>query len=109
VTETKAKAKYKPERETKSAAKVLKVLDVLLRNFVHGFTPGELAEETKYAPSDITTYVTTLVNAGFAERIQETQRIRASHRLAKSALQILNSIESAEARLAETKKRIIGA
>jgi DNA-binding IclR family transcriptional regulator len=96
-------------QNNKSAGKVLKVLDVLLRNFAHGFSPSELAKETGYSASDITRYVSTLEKEGFAERIQESGRVRASHQLARAAVQILHSIESAEARLSESKKRILGA
>jgi DNA-binding IclR family transcriptional regulator len=96
-------------QDNKSAGKVLKVLDVLLRNFAHGFSPTELVRETGYSASDITRYVNTLEGSGFAERIQETGRVRASHQLARAAVQILHSIESAEARMTESKKRILGA
>jgi DNA-binding IclR family transcriptional regulator len=93
--------------DTKSAAKVLKVLHVLLRNFAHGFSPSELVSATGYSPSDITRYVTTLENEGFAERIAETNRIRASHQLARAAVQIMRSLESAEERLTESKSRVL--
>jgi DNA-binding IclR family transcriptional regulator len=96
-------------QDNKSAGKVLKVLDVLLRNFAHGFSPTQLIKETGYSASDICRYVNTLENAGFAERIEDTGRIRASHQLARAAVQILHSIESAEARMGESKKRILGA
>jgi DNA-binding IclR family transcriptional regulator len=92
--------------DTKSAAKVLQVLDVLLQNFAHGFSPNELVKATGYSASDITRYVSTLESAGFAERIVETNRIRPSVRLARTAVQILNSIQSAESRLGEIKQRI---
>jgi|GEM_PF-509376 len=94
--------------DTKSAAKVLTVLDVLLRNFAHGFSPTELARETGYSASDITRYVATLEKSGFAERIPETGRIRPSHRIGRLAVQILNSLDAAEKRLHETKSRLFG-
>lgn len=93
-------------QDNKSAGKVLAVLDVLLRNFAHGFSPGELAKETGYSASDITRYVSTLESAGFAERITETGRIRPSHRLAQKALQILNSLNEAESRIQTSINRI---
>lgn len=91
-----------------SAAKVLGVLDVLLRNFAHGFSPTELSRETGLAPSDITRYVAVLEQAGFAERIQETNRIRPSHRHARFAIQIMRSLDAADQQLAETKSRLYG-
>lgn len=93
-------------QDSKSAAKVLAVLDVLLRNFAHGFSPAELIKETGFSGSDMTRYVQTLETAGFAERIPENNRIRVSIRLAKSAIQIMQSVESAEKRLSETKARL---
>jgi len=93
-------------QDNKSAGKVLAVLDVLLRNFAHGFSPGELAKETGFSASDITRYVGTLESAGFAERITETGRIRPSHRLGQRALQILNSLNEAESRIQTSINRI---
>jgi len=95
-----------PPQENKSAAKVFAVLDVLLRNFFHGYTPSELAAETKYSASDITRYVHTLVSAGYAERIQETGRIRPSIKFAQSAMQILHAVEAAEHQVNQLKQRI---
>jgi DNA-binding IclR family transcriptional regulator len=92
--------------DAKSAIKVLAVLDVLLRNFAHGFSPTELARETGYSASDITRYVATLEKSGFAERIAETGRIRPSHRLAQQAVQILKSLESAADRIRESQNRL---
>lgn len=93
-------------QDTKSAGKVLAVLDVLLRNFAHGFSPTELAKETGFGASDITRYVGTLMTAGFAERIQETGRIRPSHRIAQKAVQIMHSLDEAEQRIRESRNRL---
>lgn len=93
-------------QDSESAGKVLAVLDVLLRNFAHGFSPTELAKETGLSPSAITRYVTTLQNSGFAERIQETGRIRPSHRIAQQAVQILQSLDGAATRIEESRQRL---
>ena len=95
-------------QEISSALKVLEVLNVLLRNFAHGFSPKELIEATGYSGTDITRYVNTLETAGFAERIQETGRIRPSHAHARAAVQIMNSLGEAERRLTESKNRLYG-
>lgn len=92
--------------DTKSAIKVLTVLDVLMRNFAHGFTNTELAKETGFSASRITGYVSTLETAGFAERIPETGRIRPSHRLAQQATQILQSLQNAADRIKESQERL---
>ena len=93
-------------QEIKSALKVFQVLDVLLRNFAHGFTPTELVKETGFIASDITRYVNTLETAGFAERIPETGRIRPSHRIGQQAVQILKSLDSAAERIKESQQRL---
>lgn len=91
---------------SKSAEKVLSVLNVLLRHFAHGMTPGELAKATGLSASNITHYVATLEAQGFAERIPETGRIRPSHRLAQHAMAIMKSLSDQEARVKESINRI---
>lgn len=90
----------------KSAGKVLEVLNVLMRNFATGYSPTELAKATKLSASDITRYVATLIEHGFAERIHETNRIRPSHRLAQHAVAIMRSLNEAESRAKESFNRI---
>lgn len=92
--------------DIKSAIKVLAVLDVLLRNFAHGFSPKELIEATGFSGTDITRYVNTLEQAGFAERITETGRIRPSHNHARFCVQIMNSLDEASRRTQESINRI---
>lgn len=93
-------------QDIKSALKVFKVLDVLMRNFAHGFTPKDLIEATGFSGADITRYVSTLEQAGYAERIQETGRIRPSHRHAQQAVQILKSLDNAADRIKESQTRL---
>lgn len=95
-------------QDSKSAAKVLAVLDVLLRNFAYGFSPTELSKETGFSASDITRYVKTLEEAGYAERIPESNRIRPSHKLALKSIQIMNSLDSAARKISESKARVLG-
>ncbi|AVG15361.1 transcriptional regulator [Chromobacterium vaccinii] len=90
----------------KSSEKVLDVLTVLLGHFAHGLTPGELAKATDLSPSSITRYVATLEEAGFAERIPETGRIRPSVRLAQHAVGIMRSLDAAKQRIDELAHRI---
>lgn len=91
----------------KSATKVFAVLDVLFRNFAQGYTPGELAKASGMTPSDITRYVATLVDAGYAERIPETDRIRVSISLARKSIQIMQSLDAAAARVNEIRNRLM--
>ena len=90
----------------KSAEKVLEVLTVLLGHFAHGLTPGELARATDMSPSNITRYVATLEEKGFAERIPETGRIRPSVKLAQHAVAVLRSLDSAKQRIDEIQNRL---
>lgn len=97
----------KPDKRiNNSAIKVFNVLDVLSRNFFHGFSPTEISAETGYSLSAINGYVNTLIEAGYAERIPETQRIRPSQRFARSAVQILNALTAAEQQLTGINQRI---
>jgi len=89
-----------------TALKVFTVLDVLWRNFATGYTPGELAQASGLAPADITRYVATLIEAGYAERIPETNRIRVAVAIARKALQVMQSLDAAERRIAETRVRL---
>ena len=91
---------------SQSAGKVLAVLNVLLGHFAHGLTPTDLAKATGLSPSNITNYVATLEEAGYAERIPETGRIRPSVRLAQQAVGILRNLESAKGRLDELTSRL---
>lgn len=95
-----------PNQTAKSAEKVLEVLTVLLGHFAHGLTPGELARATDLSPSNITRYVATLEEKGFAERIPETGRIRPSVKLAQHAVGILRSLDSAKQRIDEIQNRL---
>lgn len=89
-----------------SAEKVLSVLNVLLKNFAVGFTNNQLSKLTGLSPSSITRYVAILEESGFAERIPETDRIRASHKLAQHCMAILNSLNEAKQRLDDSLNRI---
>lgn len=102
--------KPKQQRMSKSAVKVFQVLDVLTRNYFHGYSPTEIATETGFSPSDVNSYVNTLIEAGYAERIQETGRIRPGlSKFARIAVQILNSLEAAKRQVDELTTRIMGA
>lgn len=93
-------------KSSQSAGKAFAVLDVLFRNFANGYAPGELAKATGLPASAITGYVKTLEEAGYAERIPVTGRIRVSVRIARLALQVLQSVDAEERRIQETKARL---
>ncbi len=90
-----------------ASAKTLDVLAVLLEaNFLAGLSPNELAQATGMAPPDITRHVATLEAKGFAERLPDTGRIRASHSLARHAVRILSNLDAAQRRLDATRQTL---
>ena len=93
-------------KSNQSATKLFTVLDVLWRNFANGYTPGDLAKATGLPASTITVYVKTLEEAGYAERIPATDRIRISVQAARKALQVMQSLDSEERRLTEIRSRL---
>lgn len=94
-------------KSNQSATKLFTVLDVLWRNFANGYTPGELAKATSLSASTVTVYVKTLEEAGYAERIPETGRIRISSHAARKALQVMQSLDSEERRITEMRNRLL--
>jgi DNA-binding IclR family transcriptional regulator len=93
-------------KPNQSAGKLFTVLDVLWRNFANGYTPGELAKATGLTASSITVYVKTLQEAGYAEQIPETNRIRISVQAARKALQVMQSLDAEERRIGEIRNRL---
>lgn len=92
---------------TQAAARVLGVLDVLWRNYAHGWTPGEIVRATGLSGPAITRALTTLEASGYAERLPDGTRWRVSTTVARRALQILQSIDAAERQLAEARARLM--
>ncbi|MEX3690103.1 helix-turn-helix domain-containing protein [Paraburkholderia sp. BR14263] len=93
---------------SQSAGKVLDVLRVLLGHFTHGLMPGDLAKLTGHDNSSITRYINTLEEKGFAERIEETGRIRPSREFARYAVAILRDLDAASASLERLKTSLGG-
>lgn len=89
-----------------SAERVLTVLDTLLRHTVQGLTATEIIHATGYTASSVSRYVDALESTGWAERVPETNRIRASVRVAQRAMNILNDFDKAQQRLTELRNRI---
>lgn len=90
----------------KSAEAILAVLDLLLRHTVHGLTASDICKATGYTAPNVSRYVATLEATGWAERIPETNRIRASVRVAQRAVTVLNEFDKAQQRLTELRTRM---
>lgn len=89
-----------------SSATTLAVLNLLLRHFAHGLANKDIAQTLGLQPSAVTRHVQALEEAGFAERIPETGRIRPSTRLAQAAHEIDAGLSQAAGRLTELQTRI---
>lgn len=90
-----------------SAGRVLEVLDLLFRgDFATGMSPGDIARDLKLTPSTVTRVLVTLEQAGAAERIPETGRVRPSVRWAQHATGVLRSLDTAARRVSELTARI---
>jgi len=96
----------KKTQPSKVSLKVLRTLDMLCNNFAQGFSPKELVQATGFDNATITIHLTTLIEAGYAEVIVETERYRPSHRFAQKATSILRSLDSAVGKFEESKLRI---
>jgi len=89
-----------------SSATTLRILNLLLRHFAHGITNKDIAQSLSLQPSAVTRHTQILEEEGFAERIPETGRLRASVRMAQACHAVMTSLEAAAARMAETRSRI---
>ncbi|MGZ8172856.1 MULTISPECIES: helix-turn-helix domain-containing protein [Methylobacter] len=95
-----------PKQDNKSTIKVFSVLDLLLLNFATGLTQTEIIKSTGLNKTLVHRYVKTLIDVGYVEEINDTKRYRPSPRFAQFAVQILNSLHTAEKQLAELNQRI---
>lgn len=84
----------------------LDILSLLLRHFAHGLSNKDIAAALDIDPSMVTRHVAALEIKGYAERIPETGRIRPSVRLGQASYGILQSLDSANARMNELRARI---
>lgn len=89
-----------------SSATTLRILGLIQRNFALGLTNSDIATALDIERSAVTRHVQVLEAEGFAERIPETGRIRASVRQAQAANAMLQSLEAAVSRLTETRGRM---
>jgi len=89
-----------------SSATTLRILALLQRHFAYGLTNSDIATALSIERSAVTRHVQILEVEGFAERIAETGRIRASVRQAQACHAILQSLEAIVARMTEVRNRI---
>jgi DNA-binding IclR family transcriptional regulator len=89
-----------------AAHRVLRAEEVLLRAFAYGLAAGELAKALSISPPAATRCLKTLEHAGRAERVPETNRWRASHRLGRLAIQAVHSLDRAASDAADSRQRL---
>lgn len=89
-----------------SAGKVLSVLELVLRHSVHGLTHSDIVQATGLSAPSVSRYVAALEKSGWAERVSETGRIRASVRVARMAVGVMADLDKAQSRLSELRSRI---
>lgn len=90
-----------------ASGKTLDVLAALLEaNYLTGLSSTDLCKATGLSASDITRHVATLEAKGFAERIAETGRLRAGHGLARHAVRIMTTLDTAQRRLDATRQAL---
>ena len=85
--------------------RILKVQFVLCLDAVNGFPPSKLAELVNATASTITRDLDNLRTAGVAERDESTGCWRLTPRLPQPAINILNSVDSAQRRVDEVRNR----
>jgi DNA-binding IclR family transcriptional regulator len=89
-----------------TAHRTLRLLEVLWEHFGDGVTVSEAATLSGLDRSSASRGLAQLREAGYAETIPETGRWRVSHRIARKALALWRSLDRAEQRLTESRRRI---
>ena len=93
-------------RPPQASQTTLRILRLLEKHFAHGLTNSDISKATGISPSQVVHHVAALEAEGFAERIPETSRVRASVRHAQACYSILKSLDDAAGRVDELKNRI---
>ena len=93
-------------RPPQASLTTLKVLRLLERHFAYGLTNSDIAHGCGISAPQVIHHVAALVEAGYAERIPETGRIRPSVRMAQACYVILKSLDDATGRAQELTNRI---
>jgi DNA-binding IclR family transcriptional regulator len=92
-------------RTNDSALRVLRVLKALRGHSLHGVSNGELAKALDESPANITRYMSTLIEAGFAIRL-DTGRFAPGIALLQIAQAHANEMSRASARINEINQRV---
>tara|TARA_R110002096_G_scaffold172484_8_gene346201 strand:+ start:2689 stop:3000 length:312 start_codon:yes stop_codon:yes gene_type:complete len=91
--------------ESAQVQRVLKVLLLLGGHELKGLAPGEIAKSLTIPNADITRALNNLMYGGLAEQIGDSGRWRLTTRIPQIAVAMLNNLDRAESKLAETRQR----
>lgn len=100
-------ARTSPKADYTNAAqqRLLKVLFALFNDVVLGLAPSTIAKAVSASPSAITRDLNNLLEAGLAERDEQTGHWRLTPRLPQQALKALNNLDRVAKRIEETRDR----
>jgi DNA-binding IclR family transcriptional regulator len=93
-------------RVSGSATKVLRVIKALKGHSLHGLSNGDLAKGLGESPSTINRALNTLIEEGFAVRL-DTGRFAPGISLLQIAQSYSNEMSSAQQRINETNQRVL--
>ncbi len=93
------------KRTNDSASRVLRVLNALRGQTLTGLSNSELAKALGESPANITRYMDTLIEAGFATRLP-TGRFAPSIGFLQYAMATADELNRAMARITEIQARI---
>ena len=92
-------------RTNDSALRVLRVMKALKGHSLHGLSNGELAKALGESPANITRYMSTLIEAGFAIKL-DTGRFAPGMALLQIAQAHTNEMSHAQSRITEINQRV---
>lgn len=93
-------------RVNETALRVLRVLKALKGHSLQGLSNGELANALEESPANITRYLTTLVEAGLATKL-DTGRYAPGIALLQIAQAHANEMANAQNRINEINQRVL--
>lgn len=85
--------------------RLLRVITALAGHEVHGLTPKDIATQVGCSGPQVTADMANLVEAGWAERVPDTDRWRLSPKPIQLALRHMQAMDMARSRLDETTNR----
>lgn len=85
--------------------RLCRVILLLAGREMDGATPGALAKALDTNPSNMTRDLANLAEAGFAERIGESDQWRLTPKVVQIAVAFFNHMDSAQSRIDEVRQR----